>query len=296
MNIPGRWIKYACTMTLVVAAGGGVRGQTYSSGQRISPVFEGWEQNADGTYTMYFAYFNTNWDEEIDVPIGPSNNFQPGEPDRGQPTHFLPRRNWYVFTVQVPQDWGDKDLVWTLTAHGGTETAYGTLSPVEVINAQVISMNTSGGGYVPANKPPTIELEGSDRRTVKEGDWLSLAATVTDDGIPKPRPAPGPMPNGQNQPPGRMSSLGLRVAWVHYRGSGKVIFDPAPFKVYRDPRGGSPWAAGWTPPPMPGDGRVVTRASFSAPGTYVLRLLAHDGYLSTTKDVTVTVTSSGPAP
>jgi hypothetical protein len=272
---------------------GVVAGQNSSSDRRLSPVFEGWEQNADETYTMFFGYFNTDWDDTINVEIGPNNNFQPIGPDRGQPTHFLPRRNWYVFTVTVPKDWGTKELVWSVTAHGQTERAYGTLLPAEVINDQVISMNTSGSGYIPNNKPPTIQLESPTELTIRQGDEAKLTAVVTDDGLPKPRAAPGAMPNGQNQPPGRMSSVGLRVAWMQYRGPGQVRFNPEPFKVYRDPRQGSPWAAGWTPPPLPADGKTVTRATFSAPGKYVLRLLAHDGYLSSAQDVIVTV---APAP
>ena len=48
-------------------------------------------------------------------------------PDQGQPTHFLPRRNRFVFKVRVPADWGKKELVWTLTTKGKTERAYATL-------------------------------------------------------------------------------------------------------------------------------------------------------------------------
>ena len=36
--------------------------------------------------------------------------------------------------------------------------------------------------------------------------------------------------------------------------------------------------------------RLIVLATFSKPGTYVLRCQAHDGGLSTTEDVTVVVT------
>ena len=75
---------------------------TYSSGQSVSPSFEGWWQNDDGTYTLFFGYMNSNWEEELNVPIGPDNNIEPAGPDQGQPTHFLPRRNLFVFEVRVP--------------------------------------------------------------------------------------------------------------------------------------------------------------------------------------------------
>src|SRR5262245_59029180 len=67
--------------------------QSYSSGQPVWPAFEGWERNEDGTFSMIFGYMNDNWAEELNVPVGPDNNIQPGGPDQGQPTHFYPRRN-----------------------------------------------------------------------------------------------------------------------------------------------------------------------------------------------------------
>jgi len=64
----------------------------FSSGQDIQPVYEGWVRNADGTFTMVFGYLNRNWVEEPAIPAGPDNKLEPGDPDRGQPTYFLPRR------------------------------------------------------------------------------------------------------------------------------------------------------------------------------------------------------------
>src|SRR5713226_6011187 len=104
------------------AAGGQL---TYSKGQDVSPAFEGWEQAADGSRYFIFGYLNRNWEEEFDVQVGPDNNVEPGGPDQGQPTHFLPRRNLYAFRVPVPKNFNEKsEMVWTLTAHGKTERAY----------------------------------------------------------------------------------------------------------------------------------------------------------------------------
>ena len=100
---------------------------TYSSGQTVSPAFEGWEKNDDGSFNMLFGYMNRNWEEEPVVPIGPDNCIAPGPCDQGQPTRFQPRRNRFVFKVKVPKDWGNKELVWTLTVRGKTEKAYATL-------------------------------------------------------------------------------------------------------------------------------------------------------------------------
>src|SRR5579875_2287086 len=94
--------------------------QTYNSGQPVAPAFEGWANNPDGSFRMLFGYMNKNWEEEIDVPIGPGNNIQPFGPDQGQPTHFYPRRNRFTFWVNVPKDFGEQELVWSLTTHGKT--------------------------------------------------------------------------------------------------------------------------------------------------------------------------------
>src|ERR1700694_5822428 len=105
----------------------GAQSLSYSSGQNTSPAFEGWEENPDGSFSMLFGYMNRNWEEEIDVPVGPENSLFPGDADQGQPTHFLPRRNRFVFKVRVPKDFGTKELIWTLTTKGKTEKAYATL-------------------------------------------------------------------------------------------------------------------------------------------------------------------------
>src|SRR5205085_3484657 len=86
---------------------------TYSKGQNVAPAYEGWEQAADGAKYFLFGYMNRNWEEEIDVPVSADNGFTPGAADQGQPTHFLPRRNRFVFRVRVPNTFGPKDeMVW----------------------------------------------------------------------------------------------------------------------------------------------------------------------------------------
>ena len=64
---------------------------------------------------MVFGYLNRNYQEQPHVPVGSHNFFEPGDTDRRQPTHFYNRRQSFVFEVQVPADWGDKDLIWTVT-------------------------------------------------------------------------------------------------------------------------------------------------------------------------------------
>jgi len=275
--------------TLIVAA----LAQTPSSDLNISPVYEGWEQNADGSFDLIFGYFNRNWDQRIDVPVGTGNTLEPGGPDQGQPTHFLPRRNQFVFRVRVPKDFGSRELVWTLTSNGKTEKAYGSLKPDYVVNATVMAANFGAGGQtgtmpdLAGNVAPVLKVEGERSRRVKAGEPVSLIAIATDDGKPRVRPM---QQFGDRNVPN--SAAGLRLVWLKYRGAGEVTFEPAQFNAWEDTRPGanSPWAPGWRTPPVPSANKWETLATFKMPGEYVLRCVAHDGALTTSQDVTVVVT------
>ena len=291
----------------------------------MSPAYEGWEEDATGARFFLFGYMNRNWEEEIDVPVGPDNNFNVGGPDLGQPTHFLPRRNRFVFRVAVPRGFTDKDeLVWTLTTKGKAEHAYASTKADYKLDAVAKMSETGalGAGFsspeVRANQPPVLQVEGSKTLTAKVGRPLRLSAIVTDDGIPKPRPpglggaavsnrgsrrdtnpaAGGPqtstVANRVLAPPVRVTpskTVGLHATWFVYRGSGKVIFDPEQISVWEDARVGtnSPWAPVWIAPEPATDGRNVAHATFSEPGTYVIRVRADDGGLVADDEVTVTV-------
>ena len=270
--------------------------QTLPRGQNIAPAFEGWEENADGSFNMVFGYFNRNWEEQPHIPIGPDNTIEPGGPDQGQPTLFFPRRMKFVFRVRVPKDFGTRELVWTLTVHGKTERAYATLKPDYKLDLRVLQTNThmrlnvrhykEFDDDMTNNTPPVVRLDGDARRTVKVGEPLALSAQVTDDGRLKPFPTPALGSDSD------ITALGLRVAWFVYRGPGdKVTFDPEQIKVYQVKKSGgnSPFSPGWAPPPIPADGRFPVRVTFGSPGTYVVRVLAHDGGLDAAKDVAVTV-------
>ena len=267
------------------------------AGQTVAPAYEGWEQNPDGSFNLVFGYFNRNWEEQTYVPIGPNNNMEPGGPDRGQPSRFFPRRNKLIFKVKVPKDFGSKELVWTLTTRGRTEQAYATLKPDYKLDSRIYQTNMHmllGVRDYPQfeqdlvnNVPPVVTLEGAAQRTVGVGVPLALNALVTDDGRYQAKPAP----------PGYDSdttALGLRVAWFVYRGDGRVTFEPEQFTIYPDkrPEGNSPWTPKWAPPPLPADGRHPVTVRFESPGTYVIRVLAHDGGLHTAGDVSVNVTGS----
>jgi hypothetical protein len=283
---------------LVVAASSGAVAQT--RGQNIAPAYEGWEQNSDGSFNLVFGYFNRNWDQEIDVPVGPDNNLSPGGPDQGQPTHFYPRRNRFVFRVRVPKDFGNKEVVWTLTSHGKTERAYGSLRTDYFINDIILMNNVGGGGAGGGandtlnNKGPVLRVEGEQIRRVTAGQPVSLTAFVIDDGKPTRVSMPAPVAAEQRGGAGGgtpNSATGLRLSWYVYRGPNKVTFDPLQIKEWEDHRDGaySPWAAGFATPPTPEGGKWVVRATFAEPGTYVLRCFASDGGLSASENVTFVV-------
>ncbi len=257
----------------------------HAGGQNVAPVFEGWERNADGSFSMLFGYFSRNREEVVDIPLGPDNHFEPGEIDRGQPTRFYPSRNRYWFRVRVPADFGAKELVWTLTSRGRTERAYATLHPNYVTDASIQQLDVAGINLWWAeegvNARPTVRIDGETHRRARVGQPLSLAAVANDDGIP-------PAPKGRPRR-GRYAWHGLRVAWFADRAPGAVVLAPPQFKVYPDARANSPWTPGWTPPAVPDDRRYPVTATFNAPGEYVLRVMAHDGGLVGTADVHVTV-------
>lgn len=234
----------------------------YARGQDVSPTFDGWELNKDGSYTLYFGYYNRNSEEELDVPVGAENNIDGG--DKGQPAHFYTNRRWFVFTIVVPKDWPkDKRVVWTLTTHGLTNTAKGWLQAEWELDKGVITKNAprdqflmvTGGETDFENVPPKVTGKAS-AMTAGLSDTLTLSATATDDGLPK---------GGRQQ--------GVRIRWIVYRGPGSVNFTPVmmPNRVYGMPA------------------TMETKVNFKAPGNYRLRAIASDGQMASAFDIDVTV-------
>ncbi len=155
---------------------------SYSSGQELSPSYEGWMPNDDGSFTLYFGYMNTNWLQEFDIPVGPDNHFegQGVQADMGQPTHFYPRRNPFLFTFKVPKDFGTKEIIWILSANGKSDKAYASLKTDYQIDKQVISTEVGGDNgslddSLRDNLPPDLKIEGPE-----EADRESRSASVAD--------------------------------------------------------------------------------------------------------------------
>ena len=254
-------------LTLLLAPSQGTAQIRYMRGQNVAPVFEGWHQNEDGTFSLSFGYMNRNHEELIDLPVGPQNFFAPGPVDRGQPTHFNPRRHRFVFTAIVPETWGpDERLTWTLTVNGRTDTVQGWLQPEWEADDGVIQMNLGPGGTPPANERP--EVTGSPAVRTALGDSIRVHARATDDGIPRPSSRSSSSSSESGKPP-----PGLRLRWIHYRGPGAVTF-------------GSPTAVGEHGKPV----EAWTDVQFDAPGDYVLRAIAFDRLFEGWHDVAVTVT------
>ena len=171
-----------------------------SSGQSVTGAFEGWYENPDGSFTLLVGYFNRNTVQTFDIPVGPNNRIEPGMPDQGQPTHFLPRRQWGVFTIKVPKDFGKNKLTWTIVANGQTTTIPLHLDPLWIVAPfKDVGIN---------NTPPTVKF--SRRRSRAPGPPervqrylttpvskplpLRCGPATTACGLPRPRGGP-PVPS-----------------------------------------------------------------------------------------------------
>ena len=272
-----------------------------TTGEAVYPAFEGFGPLKDGTNTLLVGYFNRN-KEAVDVPIGPDNRIEPGGPDFGQPTHFLSGRQWGVFAITVPKDFGNKKLTWTLTVNGLTSTVTFWTNPPYWID---FYKNGANG-----NEPPRIkfsadgaELIGPPREKFVQtlagtvGTPLELTALVADQpptivfesdgggaaaaaGRSAKPPVNEPMPAiiggrviaGTPVAPGGGGAAAaaaaakrgdIQVLWRKYRGPGDVKIASETLNLING-----------------GDAKkfveAKTTATFSAPGTYWLRAQVND--------------------
>jgi hypothetical protein len=297
-------------------------GRFYSlKGQIVSPAYEGWYPNEDGTITLSFGYFNSNWEQEFDIQVGADNyftmvdpgelddlkkeGFAAGQADQGQPTHFYPRRNPFLFTLTVPADFGERELVWTLKTQGETNRAYGVVTPDYRIDPQVMSTEVGGNfgdldNRLRDNLAPVLEVEGEPSRSVRVGEALTLSTFADDPDHYPPRTTRDRTPTNLDQlyNPNSAGSVvvsgapGLRLSWFVYRGPAEhVTFSPTQLKAWMDSRvySNSPWSFPYVLPEVPPDNRWRTQVTFQEPGEYVLRAMASDGSQWTYEDVRVNV-------
>jgi hypothetical protein len=271
--------------TLVRAGQQGV-GQTPSSlpltapirerGSSISPAFEGWYYDRDGSIRVLVGYFNRNTKQEFDIPVGPNNRIEPGGPDMGQPTHFSPGRQWGVFSFKAPKDLGTNKLTWTIVSNGFTNTITLHTQADYIVEPFLDAANK--------NTPPTLKFrpdaQGStgapngiaEKYTATVGVPLAITVWASDEGPKINVPDPSSRGRGRGAA-GRGAAAGtpgdinpefrpappLALTWTKFRGPGDVKFDNQKPAVDRDDKGKS-----------------TVNATFSAPGDYILRVEGND--------------------
>ena len=229
-------------------------------GSSITGAYEGWYTDKDGSIRMLVGYFNRNTAQELDIPVGPNNRVEPGGPDQGQPTHFLTARQFGVFTVKVPKDFGDKKLTWTIVANGFTNTITLHLKKDWIVEPflDAASKNTPPVLKFQPDGPsftgPPVTIAASYSATV--GKPLALTTWATDEGAKLNVETTG---RGRGRGTEGTVFTPLIESWTKFRGPGTVTFS--------QPRPTLDRANG---------GKASTDATFSAPGDYVLRVQAND--------------------
>src|SRR5437870_12655860 len=231
-------------------------------GTSITPAFEGWFDNPDGTHSFLVGYLNRNRAQEMDVPIGPNNRIEPGGPDMGQPTHFLPGRQWGMFKITVPKDFNAQSrLTWTIVANGQTMSI-----PLRLNRDYNIS---PFGPDLSGNTPPVVRFEehgptiqgpiatvaNAIVRTTSLTAPLPLTLWATDDakystgsGAPLTRPRPP-----------------VTLTWPKFRGPGAVTFDKTKPEMEKLPADEGAFS-----------GKATTTAKFAQAGDYVLHVTVND--------------------
>jgi len=232
------------------------------AGDSITAAYEGWFYNADGSRSFLVGYYNRNSQQTLDIPIGPNNRIEPGGPDMGQPTHFLPGRQWGMFIIPVPKEFKPTDSVtWSIVANGQSTSIPLRLNPDYVMSP--LSEIAVG------NTPPVLKFDPPGKTF--QGPLATVASAV-----PMSASVAAPMPlnvvvtddakftSGTNAPPPG-SRAPVSVRWSKYRGPGAVTFDKARPEIEKVPGGAAPF-----------NGKATATAKFSEPGDYVLHLTGND--------------------
>jgi hypothetical protein len=238
-------------------------------GASISPAFEGWYDNADGTHNFLIGYYSRNTEAEVDVPIGPNNHFEPGNPDMGQPTHFLTRRRFGMFVVTVPKEFPrTQKIAWSLTVNGTTTSVPFYMHTDYNVTPLRSSEESHDGQY---NTPPVLRFDENGpsftgpaatiaralSRTATAGTPMALNLWADDDALYS---SGGNAPRTSGPPP-------VNVTISKYRGPGDVVLADARPK-FEPLKGGKP--------DEPYSGKASTTVKFSQPGDYVLHVTAND--------------------
>ncbi|WP_419162478.1 hypothetical protein [Candidatus Palauibacter sp.] len=249
--LPFVLVAALCAKTIPLAAQVPL-GSRSGRGQTVTPAYEGWYENADGTLSLSFGYMNRNFDEVVEIPLGPDNLIEPAEFQGGQPTSFATRRHFGVFTVRVPADFGDEKVYWTLRMGGERFRIPGHLHVDWKIDALV---GEAGSG----NTPPVLQFETGGAEgggpagvwgrplDTRAGEPFSVTVHARDDGVAR----------GGIAAAGREGAP-VRLTWFKHQGPGDIEFG--------EPTADVPTSGG----------EVTTPVMFSVPGEYILRVRAND--------------------
>ena len=181
----------------------------------------------------------------------------------GQPSHFLPGRQYGMFVVPVPKDFTpQQQFTWTIVVNGQT-----TSIPFRVYNDYVVQPFSD---VAVKNTPPVVRFDPAGpaiqgpiatglTRTTSVSTPLTLPVWAADD---------AKFTSGNNAPP-RNPPPPVTLTWSKYRGPGVVTFDKAKPELEKLPASSNGAAAAF-------NGKATTTARFSEPGNYVLHLTAND--------------------
>jgi hypothetical protein len=231
-------------------------------GASVTPAFEGWFYNPDGSRAFLVGYYNRNARQELDIPIGPNNHIEPGGPDMGQPTHFLAGRQWGMFILPVPREFKPTDsYTWTIVANGQSMSI-----PFRLHADYVMSPFTE---IAVGNTPPVLRFEPNG--TPYQGPLATLAtAPAKTASVSTPLPldlwfADDMKFTSGTSAPVSTTRQPVTTSLSKYRGPGTVTFDKAKPPVEKLPNGSAPF-----------NGKASTTAKFSEPGDYVLHVIGND--------------------
>lgn len=227
-----------------------------ATGLTVTPAYEGWYDNADGTYSLSFGYYNRNSGEIIEIPLGSDNMIEPADLGQNQPTRFEEGRHWGTFAVRVPADFGDQDVTWTLKMKGQTFMVPGHLDP----NWKIDALHEGAHD----NTPPVLRFEEGGPEIVGPGAsgfvYGPLTASV---GVPLEITLYA-NDDGKGRSLGGFGGFGganrtlATLTWFKHQGPGEVTFGEASHRVREA------WA------------EVVNTVTFESPGEYVIRIRATD--------------------
>lgn len=249
-----RSIAAACTVALVGLGGTAASAQEGaldqlkplpSEGGPVSPMFDGWYRNPDGTFTLSFGFINLNRDEAPNIPIGENNYIEPAQFNGMQPTYFPPirysgfggRHERGAFAVVIPAEMAEQDVVWTVRHNGRTFSIPGRTGILE---------------YELSHSPAT---EGSLPPSVRFGNGETVQGRVGAVAEPVRGRVGQPVTlSVWGQDEGQRERKAVNFVFYKYQGPGEVEFDDDEFTIDE------------------GTGEVSTTATFSEAGQYMIRI------------------------